>query len=155
VLSPGATLKLVWAARQGAVGADATVVQRPAANGLCVELGAIAAAERRALARARPTTALAVTAAPAARTTQRARQPYRGALHDISLGGLSFLTTGVVHLGDTVRITLGQPMQEPLLADVPGRVVHLADRPDGRRLVSCAFDDPRSIGDVVTRLIAA
>ncbi len=155
VLAPGATLKLVWAGRQGAVGADASVVARPGAGGLCVELGAISAAERRTLLRARPDRALAVTANPVARPGQRERLTMRGALHDISLGGLAFLTTGSVHLGDTVMITLGQPMAEPLLTNVAARVVHLTDRPDGRRLVSCAFDDPRSVGDVVSRLVAA
>ena len=155
MLAAGSSLKLVWAGRQGAVGADALVVARPGAGGLCVELGPVSQADRRTLLRARPDRAMAVTATRVARAGQNERSALRGALNDISLGGLSFLSTGIAHLGDTLAITLGQPMAEPLLTGVAARVVHLTDRPDGRRLVSCAFDDPRSIGDVVSRLVAA
>ena len=154
VMNGGASLRIHWATRAGAGGVDGVVEKSPGTDGLCVRPGTPFAAERRALRRARPSVALAVTIQPATRPGTGVRAPARGALHDISLGGLSFLTTGTVRLGDRVGITLGHPMDAPVLADVPGRVVQVKSRPAGRRLVSCSFDDPARIGDVVLRLVA-
>ena len=154
VLKAGASLRIVWARNGGAGAADCTVEDVPGATGLCLRPGPAVTAERRVLRRARPAAALAVTAQPVARAGTRERPAVRGSLNDISLGGLSFLTTGLVRLGDRVALTLGQPMDAPVLVDVPGRVVNLVDRPDGRRLASCAFDDPARIGEAVTRLVA-
>jgi hypothetical protein len=154
VLKAGATLRIVWAVKGGAGAADCTVEELPGAPGLCLRPGPPVTAERRALRRSRPAVALAVTANPVVRAGARERSPVRGSLNDISLGGLSFLTTGGIRLGDRVAITLGSPMDAPLMEDVPARIVSLLDRPDGRRLTSCAFDDPARLGDVLTRLVA-
>jgi hypothetical protein len=137
VLPAGTELWLMWSAPPAARQADAVVVAHP--KHLAVTLAAPTGAERRTSRRKSPARPLAVTAEPVSRAGVP-RHPIKGALRDISTGGLSFLTVGPVARGDRLTMSVGLPLEAPLATQVTARVVGVDVMTDRRRLVRCAFD---------------
>jgi hypothetical protein len=151
VLPTGTRVQVIRGDDAGGATESETEVIEAAGDRLTVHRSAERGHERRSGHRRPPSRPLAVLAQI---SRPDGRVPAKGALANVSSGGLAFVTSAQVRRGDRLWITVGDPFHAPLAASVDADVIHVEPLADGRRHVGCVFVNPSAATALVRELAA-